>query len=82
MSSSQNYVFEIFQLQTLIISKRNLSQRIISGHSEWRDASCVHPNLKGATLADVNKTKGITHVEYVVPNKEQIRQRYLFHLKF
>jgi poly [ADP-ribose] polymerase 2/3/4 len=51
----------------------------------WKDAGCVHPNLNGALMPDINKKMGpsdqvsanLLYNEYIVYDVAQIRQRYL-----
>ncbi|PWY84776.1 poly polymerase [Aspergillus heteromorphus CBS 117.55] len=52
--------------------------------SAWKDASCVHPSLKGVTMPDVSspaanaQSRGLLYNEYIVYDVAQIRQKYLF----
>jgi poly [ADP-ribose] polymerase len=50
----------------------------------WKDASAVHPNLKGVLMPDpsvgtgaTGKGAGLAYNEYIVYDVAQIRQRYL-----
>ncbi|KAL1968943.1 hypothetical protein VTN77DRAFT_777 [Rasamsonia byssochlamydoides] len=50
----------------------------------WKDASCVHPNLKGVLMPDTSVPPGpsgkgasLLYNEYIVYDVAQIRQRYL-----
>lgn len=58
---------------------------IIDGqsHAKWRDAACVHPDLKGVQFPDVhsNQIIGRPAKEYIILNPAQIRHRYIFHIK-
>lgn len=54
----------------------------------WKDAKCVHENLKGVTMPDVSVGSmneqnrcSLYYNEYIVYDVAQIRQRYLFHVK-
>jgi poly [ADP-ribose] polymerase len=51
---------------------------------EWRDASHVHPDMKKIKIPDFRQgTMGhASPNQYVVYNAAQVRQRYLFHIKF
>ncbi|KAH8432738.1 putative poly(ADP)-ribose polymerase PARP [Aspergillus melleus] len=50
----------------------------------WKDAGCVHPDLKGVQMPDVGKgaasatSNCLCYNEYIVYDVSQIRQRYLF----
>lgn len=52
-------------------------------HRQWRDAGCVHPDLQGILMPDVDAgiIKGgsacLINNEYVVYDPAQVRQRYL-----
>ncbi|OJJ48899.1 hypothetical protein ASPZODRAFT_157407 [Penicilliopsis zonata CBS 506.65] len=55
----------------------------------WKDAGCVHENLRGVSIPDVTVTPGdvsgnggavLQYNEYIVYDVAQIRQRYLFHV--
>ena len=52
-------------------------------HKVWHDAGCVHPDLKGVKIPDVssNQIPQRPAKEYVILNRAQIRQRYIFHIK-
>lgn len=50
----------------------------------WKDAGCVHPNLKGVLMPDTSVPPGpsgnngsLIYNEYIVYDVAQIRQRYL-----
>ncbi|KAJ5354496.1 hypothetical protein N7541_005540 [Penicillium brevicompactum] len=72
-------------LEKLIVLKQHLSVPIhTSIHKKWRDAGCVHPDLKGAKLPDFGRSKllpGAGYNEYIARCASQIRQRYLIHFK-
>ncbi|KAI9038281.1 putative poly(ADP)-ribose polymerase PARP [Aspergillus affinis] len=50
----------------------------------WKDAGCVHPDLKGVQMPDVEQgpaaatSNCLLYNEYIVYDVSQIRQRYLF----
>ncbi|PLB54116.1 poly polymerase [Aspergillus steynii IBT 23096] len=52
--------------------------------ADWKDAGCVHPDLKGVQMPNVTEgSKSVTanclyYNEYIVYDVSQIRQRYLF----
>lgn len=52
--------------------------------SAWKDAGCIHPDLKGVAMPDVESpiasAKGgcLQYNEYIVYDVAQIRQKYLF----
>ncbi|PYH40704.1 putative poly(ADP)-ribose polymerase PARP [Aspergillus saccharolyticus JOP 1030-1] len=52
----------------------------------WKDAGCVHPNLRGVKMPDsahgaaVATAASLMYNEYIVYDVAQIRQRYLFHV--
>lgn len=57
-------------------------------HKKWCDAGCVHPDLKGVLMPDVDAGKtqkdgfaGLGHNEFVVYDPAQVRQRYLFQVQ-
>ncbi|KAI9837348.1 MAG: hypothetical protein M1819_000422 [Sarea resinae] len=57
--------------------------------SGWKDASCVHPSLKGVTMPDTTNPLDPTGVdgaslwynEYIIYDVAQIKLRYLFRVK-
>ncbi|KAK2033059.1 PARP-domain-containing protein [Colletotrichum zoysiae] len=59
------------------------------GPSQWKDAGCVNPSLKGVKMPDVSVKPGDTNVpsaylqynEYIVYDLAQVRLRYLFRVK-
>lgn len=60
-----------------------------TGPSQWKDAECVNPNLKGIKIPDVSVKPGRTDVpnayllynEYIAYNVSQVRLRYLFRVR-
>ncbi|OHW98329.1 PARP-like domain-containing protein [Colletotrichum incanum] len=60
-----------------------------TGPSQWKDASCVNPSLKGIKMPDVSVKPGDTNIpgawlqynEYIVYDLAQVRLRYLFRVK-
>ncbi|KAJ5381709.1 uncharacterized protein N7496_004137 [Penicillium cataractarum] len=52
-------------------------------HAKWCDAGCVHPDLKGVQIPDMNSNHDYQRPgkEYITVNPAQVRQRYLFHIK-
>ncbi|KAK8056265.1 poly polymerase catalytic domain-containing protein [Apiospora rasikravindrae] len=62
----------------------------MTGPSQWKDAECVHPSLKGVKMPDTSSAApGPTNVpnaylmynEYITYNIAQIRLRYLFRIR-
>ncbi|KAK8089066.1 hypothetical protein PG997_004027 [Apiospora hydei] len=62
----------------------------MTGPSQWKDAECVHPSLKGVKMPDTSAAApGPTNVpnaylmynEYITYNIAQIRLRYLFRIR-
>ncbi|KAI2624738.1 poly polymerase catalytic domain-containing protein [Xylaria nigripes] len=59
------------------------------GPSQWKDAGCVHPSLRGVKMPDVSVEPGATNIdnlrllyhEYICYDVSQVRLRYLFRLK-
>ncbi|PYH94648.1 poly polymerase [Aspergillus ellipticus CBS 707.79] len=55
--------------------------------AKWKDAACVHPDLKGVTMPDMSvpaadtQSRGLWYNEYIVYDVAQIRQKYLFHVE-
>ncbi|KAJ9139352.1 hypothetical protein NKR23_g7915 [Pleurostoma richardsiae] len=61
-----------------------------TGPKAWKDASCVHPSLRGVMMPDIAKAKpgdtnclGATlqYNEYICYDVAQVRLRYLFQVK-
>ncbi|CCF39852.1 hypothetical protein CH063_02219 [Colletotrichum higginsianum] len=60
-----------------------------TGPSQWKDAGCVNPSLKGIKMPDVSVKPGNTNYpnawlqynEYIVYDLAQVRLRYLFRVK-
>lgn len=55
---------------------------------KWKDAGCVHPDLKGVQMPDMNtvpkavgKGSCLMYNEYIVYNVSQIRLKYLLRVK-
>jgi poly [ADP-ribose] polymerase len=55
---------------------------------EWKDAGCVHPDLKGVKMPDMSKDPGpsgkggtLMYNEYIAYNTAQIRMKYLLSVK-
>lgn len=59
------------------------------GPSQWKDAGCAHPSLKGIKMPDTKVLPGETKVpnaylmynEYITYDVAQVRLRYLFRVK-
>lgn len=59
-----------------------------TGPSKWKDAGCVHSDLKGVQMPDMNVAPGpigkgssLLYNEYIVYDVAQIRLKYLFRVK-
>ncbi|KAF3060975.1 Poly [ADP-ribose] polymerase 2 [Daldinia childiae] len=60
-----------------------------TGPSQWKDAECVHPSLKGVKMPDTNVKPGATGVpnayllynEYICYDISQVRLRYLLRVR-
>ncbi|KAK2001053.1 PARP-domain-containing protein [Colletotrichum falcatum] len=61
----------------------------MTGPSQWKDAGCVNPSLKGVKMPDMSVKPGNTNVpnayllynEYIVYDLAQVRLRYLFRVR-
>ncbi|KAI1647831.1 PARP-domain-containing protein [Daldinia loculata] len=60
-----------------------------TGPSQWKDAECIHPSLKGVKMPDTNVKPGATGVpnahllynEYICYDISQVRLRYLLRVR-
>ncbi|KAI1776736.1 PARP-domain-containing protein [Hypoxylon cercidicola] len=60
-----------------------------TGPSQWKDAECVHPSLKGIRIPDTSVKPGPTGIfgaylqynEYICYDISQVRLRYLFRVR-
>ncbi|KAI0847539.1 PARP-domain-containing protein [Daldinia vernicosa] len=60
-----------------------------TGPSQWKDAECIHPSLKGVKMPDSNVKPGATGVpnahllynEYICYDISQVRLRYLLRVR-
>ncbi|KAI0111590.1 PARP-domain-containing protein [Daldinia grandis] len=60
-----------------------------TGPSQWKDAECIHPSLKGVKMPDTNVKPGPTGVpnayllynEYICYDISQVRLRYLLRVR-
>ncbi|KAG0646902.1 Poly [ADP-ribose] polymerase 2-A [Hyphodiscus hymeniophilus] len=61
----------------------------LTGPSQWKDAKCVHPSLKGIRMPDTTVLPGDTNAqnawlqynEYIAYDVAQVRIRYLFQVR-